>query len=187
MWELLNSPDFRTNIAAGAVFFVLEGILFVGVLSYVLQRRLDGRWRRARHYLCTSLLRSLHNVTGAFDIQDGHRRQDAERVVTAKVNAFKRDLTDTIQTYGQALNPELMRLGGEVIQSVTLLDYAVEGMFEWGDCENVKLCLRTCLERVEMMFDNIGELEPAKVGIEQVHNEITNIIGEFEQRLGALR
>lgn len=181
MLELMSGSDFETNLLAGAVFFLLEFLLVVLLLPYFLQKRLDKRWAGARHYLCVALIQNVREMVEML----GNGRNDRAQDIQQHVRRFQADMRDTMQTYNQALNPELMKLGSEVLQSIAKLDSAILYLVSVHDGELAKRCLTICLERIDMMFDAIGEKQAASSGVQFLTRTISEVIDDFEARVRA--
>lgn len=132
MWEMLKGCDFQANLLVGAVYFVLEAVLIVGVVQYVLQRRLDGRWASSRKHLCGNLALKWLSFRGTAERVAMFGDRELWEEAARKFEQIGEDMAQLVQTFSQSLDPELMMSAANLLMKAQELEWSCAALASTG-------------------------------------------------------
>ena len=167
MGSLWSDPDFMKNVYAGALFFILEIVLLVGLVPLLVDWRLETRWKPSRLQLCVDARRSVFRVVAVVDGLATHWGTDTKARAEERLKSLQFEVAQLVQTYSAALNADLMRLCAKLIQRSAGVQGALTLMLSMPESDTLeKIAIgdfRECEKILREMYAEVGAPTPKAV------------------------
>jgi hypothetical protein len=167
MGSLWSDPDFMKNVYAGALFFILEIVLLVGLVPWLVDRRLEARWKPSRLQLCVDARRSIFRAVAVVDGLATHWSTSTKAEAEERLKNLQFEVGQVVQTYSAALNADLMRLCAKLIQRNAGVQTTLRLMLSMPESDTLeKIATRgfnECEEVLREMYAQVGAPTPKAV------------------------